>query len=136
MKVLSFCQPPGSRFRVIFCLSLFVSPLPHPPTMNKYRLHQILSHFSALFPTICYNFSLDLNTWLLISYNYQARAHHPRCINSLLLHQPLGKEKQLYLQDRSARRQEADALRSVSLIQGLGQNLWEEELGGLKCGDR
>ena len=40
------------------------------------------------------------------------------------------------LLDQSAKRQETYALRSVSLIQGLGQNLWGEGQGGPKCEER
>ena len=60
----------ATKFQIqsIFCPSLLVPTVPLPILiMCKDSLHQILSLCSALFPTTCYNFSLGLNTWLLIN---------------------------------------------------------------------
>lgn len=62
--------PSAIKFQVqiIFCLFLSLSTLYSHPTIGRYSLHQTLSLFCALFPTILHNFSLVLNTLLLINY--------------------------------------------------------------------
>ena len=59
---------------------------------------------------------------------------YPTCIKKPIYYSiRFEKRKQL---DQSARRQEAYTLRSISLMQSLEKNLWDEEQGDLKSGDR